>query len=650
MRQNLITVWGVYEKEIERFHPRQRRHPWNLSAVSLRFGDVGPEDRHPDIRMDTQDGRAAFTAKVYATQNSSELHNLTYSTQDQGNRKVHVIEKVTEGIASSTIVFEELGGTMAWTVLSTWCRFVLSAIQYAHLMAHLGLRFELYGVAHLEDLLELVDLPIGARKAFLRRAKEFDAIDVQEASTPPPLAEASSQGGPLERPPNYWIRKELEEFNALGVRSSLPTDNMAFQTRCPIQAPDLAGGMHPIFRVEFFGHLLWQERLERLRQTFVLASRLLEVATPWFASLLPHAACGATNINNSNTAIVHVPAVQHPTRQGLEVVRGGLRALVGHVTWNANPHLLSAKKVWSDWQRATLTGAASRPIPLSVNEHASLDQGDREKGNKLRNIHVMIAEQLVQAACEARPDTEEHLFATFFLAVVLVSELGRAAWLTNLDNLPHTNVRFGNDVRVDLGNSLIGWIFGGWYPKPNHLGKFGDQKDLAYYHVRHGLHWHKLHQRSLRRPLYETVYSMPIHYIQGTLSQRRWARVDNALQPLQVARRILKPVTPFQQRHTARVAQEILVDPNLDWGSPTVQVKFYEDLDWEVTPPPEWASEDLRAARALGHDVSPLDLTGDIHPIFAFENWTEAPDNLEDPRAGRKQSLMNLHYRKLRLV
>jgi len=88
--QNLLALWGIYEKEIERFHEPQRRHPQNSDAISLRFGDGGPADRYRAIRDDTPVGRAAFAREVYATQSLRELHHLVHSSLAQGNRKVGI--------------------------------------------------------------------------------------------------------------------------------------------------------------------------------------------------------------------------------------------------------------------------------------------------------------------------------------------------------------------------------------------------------------------------------------------------------------------------------------------------------------------------------------------------------------------------------
>jgi len=644
--QNLITMWGVYEKEIEKFHPRQRRHPHNDSAISLRFGDGGPGDSHADIRADTQDGRAAFVAKVYTARNIVELGTLVNSSLAKGNRKVHTINRATQGSSKCTITFGELGGTMVWGVLSVWCTFVCTVVRYAHLMANEDVTFHIYGEPDLEDLLEIINLPAAYHKAFLARVRQLDTEDKPETPYPPVQNDESSQGGPRERPPDHWIRRELETFKALGVPSGPSTHTMQYQGIHPLKAPDLTGDIHPIFNLEYWVAGLNQEDWNNLRQTFILSTRLLEVATPWFGAFLPRARCGITNGANPHIGTINILLEEKPTPAVLKHVREGLLAMEEYIIWDCNDEMLPRKRRWGKTHRGKRDEASGLPIDPTADEHVKRDQQERNVlKSPRRHMCITIAEHLVLAVLDAEPGTEKQLFAVFFMAIILVSELGHAVWLANFDNLPYADVRVGNDVHTDLGNSLIGWIFRGWYPKPNYFGK----QDEEYHFVRGGLHWNKLFQRSIQRPLYATAYSLPVHHIQRALSQRQWELVDHERQPIEAARKMLKPDTPFQQRHTARVAKKVQrVDPRADWGGGMGEAKNYEDANWEVTPPPTWDRAELIAAGALGCSVSPPSLMENINPIFAYGNWTRAPEDLVNAQGPETPSLTRDEYEKLK--
>ncbi|KAI9873820.1 MAG: hypothetical protein M1830_010558 [Pleopsidium flavum] len=641
---NLITLWGVYEKDIEKFHPRQRRHPHNAFAISLRFGDGGSGDAHGDIRANTQDGRAAFVAKVYAVQSLFELNALINSSLAKGNRKVHITDQATRGSSDWTVTFAELGGIMAWGVLSVWCTFVCSVVRYAHLMANQDVTFDVHGETDIEDLLEMIELPAGYRQAFLAIVEMVDTADKLERLGPAVQNYQSSQGGPHERPPNYWIRSELETFNALGVPSGSSTHG-GNQVIHHVAAPDLTGNIHRIFNLEYWDNNLGRKNWNFLRQAFILATRLLVLGEPWFGSFLPRAKCGVTNGPNSQYATVQIPFERDPTPAAMEHVQEDLLAMAGNIRWGYHDDLLPKKDCWAETHLGNFDRASGLPLNQTVAQHVKQDQYEQDnKKQTRRKVCITIAGHLISAVIRAEPGTERQLFAVFFLATTLVSELGHAVWLINFENRPYANVRVGNDVHINLGNSLLGSIFGGWYPKPSYLEK----KVEDYYFVRDGLHWNKLFQRPMQRPLYTTAYSLPVHHIQSALTQERWDLMYIAAFPLEAWRRMLKPQTPFQQRHTARTSQRVATDdPLADWGDDKRAAKDYEDADWEVTPPPKWDREDLIAAGALGCSVSLPSLTENINPIFAFKHWTRAPEDLGNAQGSETSSLTKDEYGKL---
>lgn len=654
--QNLLALWGIYEKEIERFVGPQRRHPENPNAISLRFGDGGPADRYPAIRDDTPRGRAAFAIEVYATQSLRELHDLVHSSLAQGNRKVDIPRSSTPEAPGSGVSFRELGSTTTWGILSIWFNFVCSIVRYAHWLDYKDFSFFVYGVTDIEDLLELINVPPIVRRGFMNFCKRPVEDELARPSIRARDQEESSQGGPCDIPPNHWIRRELETFNALGGPDNPWSNDALAQGQQPVKAPDLTGEIHPLFRQGDWDTLpekeddwTWPsnvtpEQRHSLKQSCLLASRLLDFATPWFASFLPQAN-GKTYPANPDAITIKVAMLQRPLRSTLTEVHGILLKMAESVKISIDPDLLPRTKLWSQHQRRIGHGASVEPVELDLSAHSERDELERGSLNyKRRGIQINVASQLRQAALSATPGTEEHLFAVFYLAVVLVSEIGYAAWLTNFNNVFHDKVRFDDEEYPDLGISLIGWIFGGWFPRPNCLNE-DDANKGGYHHVREGLHWNKLFKRTMQRPLLDTVYSIPVHYIQNVLAQGQWKEVDRSKNPSARTRKFLEPDTPFQQRHTARVARKSR--PEADWGEGVREAKLYEDLDWEVTPPPEWDLSELRVTGAVGCRVSPLGLTIDSHPIFAYENWTRAPENNADRKDPGMSSLTKDEYNRL---
>lgn len=623
-RQNLVAIWGVYEKEIGNF---------NHASATYSIGDTAQWGSQFDVRTDPHGCHTAFLTKLYAVQSLAELHTLVDASQIRVKKRVNFIVSIEQISSKYMTVFGKLGdANLTWSVLSLWCTFVCTLVRYAHLMAGEDVTFSLHGEAHLEDLLEMIDLPLSYRKAILSRAGE-----AKTKGQP-----ASSQGGRRDRPPSVWIRSELEAFWAIGPPKNLRAQQENIR---PVKSPDLAGDIHPIFSLDCWGNYLDHQQWADLRPTFILCTCLLPLALPWFAAFLPQASCGVTNGANPATGTVHIPLTRKFSQEVRLQVERNLQDMAQHITWDFKKNLLSQKGRFSQTHRGDFENETGLPADQAVDDHIRNDHRERHV-LKLprRTTFITVDMRLMAVALNAQPGTEHKLFAVFFLAVVLISELGHAAWLMNFNNRPFGDIRVGNDVHCNLANSLIGCIFGGWYPKPNYL----DDSKL-YSPVEQGLNWNKLFQRPMQRPLYATAYSVSVPHIQRILSQGDWRRVIHAEKPTAAVRALLRPETPFQQRHTARIAHKIENHDYwaADWGEGVGEANYYEDADWEVTPPPAWDSSDLIAAGAVGCSVVRPTLTEKIHPIFAYENWTRARADLKATQSAEDPSLTREEYARL---
>ncbi|KAI9774803.1 MAG: hypothetical protein M1840_000019 [Geoglossum simile] len=156
--QNVIAIWGVYEKEIEKFHPEHRRAPHNRYAASLR-------SKAPHLRNDPAGSTADWLTLVYACKDFDDLRNLVQNNTGVGDARDSKINIVAYSPRDSdkarpdrdpTIEFREHAGSLDPVEITFWIAFVSKMVLFGVWLAKSGLVFDIENVerCYAEDLLD----------------------------------------------------------------------------------------------------------------------------------------------------------------------------------------------------------------------------------------------------------------------------------------------------------------------------------------------------------------------------------------------------------------------------------------------------------------------------------------------------------------
>lgn len=364
--------------------------------------------------------------------------------------------------------------------------------------------------------------------------------------------------------------------------------------------PNLNGPIHPIFQPERWPELKGNPtRYDSFRPSFILASRLLKVAGPFLASLIPR-----LRLDSKREKIV---LNEKPTDDQLRQCFDELDLIAQHVEWKENAEM------WPNLGRHGLTvpqGGGIKPDqPVRNDEDAEVwvrsTNRDAAKGYSRRRMTVYIASQygdaLMESAGTAVP-TMRHSQAVFMCAITLVHEIAHVVYAARFSNKPWRGEPLvKNEVLPELGTSLIAWLFNGWIPENIGIDPHGGE-DLAF---RYGCCWYKQRRRPKAYPRYTTVHSMPMSHIQAVLNQAEWDKFNRYGMPLYsgiVRIFLLRPSWPFPAGRTARIAKKakrFRVDESPSLISYS-DVWDYHDPDWDDSGTP------LRPAESSDSFVTPL--------------------------------------------
>ncbi|KAK0645659.1 hypothetical protein B0T16DRAFT_328262 [Cercophora newfieldiana] len=294
---------------------------------------------------------------------------------------------------------------------------------------------------------------------------------------------------PLGSVPKDWDPDELKYCGARGTSIHAP--------------PSLEGDIHPIFSNWVIPDTNGEaESLRReLRQPLLLASRILEtVGLPWLSEFCIDDIFrrGYPGPNDPQG-----PPSDHPDRQG-DIPCANPEVIVRHhrAAW-ATPRLVRAWLSTTDWelrsnlpsyvqwqlnesmfssfgwvgytcrhQQAREMSAEDTPLRDRPDAIMAADKEARERGATSRFLTVLIMKEYVFRLCELRRlgrlGREEYLFTAFMAAVTVLHELGHVIYWRDFRALNRrmTEPFFGGDLEMELGDSFIASIFGGWVPVP----------------------------------------------------------------------------------------------------------------------------------------------------------------------------------------
>ncbi|MCJ1297687.1 hypothetical protein MMC08_000475 [Hypocenomyce scalaris] len=392
----------------------------------------------------------------------------------------------------------------------------------------------------------------------------------------------TSQGGKKDLPPEAWIVDELRQFGAIetGKKWNLT----------------LGGKVHTMFDKKRWKNIE-PKRLDALEQSFLLGTKLLAVGGPYLCNFLPDQKFAPTKKKTTRTnhgfdeADVRRLIVNDArTQDEIDAANNELVGIAESIQWEEHPKMLPKTSRWGlNHTSYTVEEGDTKVIspdePLTEDPKYDWDEAReraQEAGERHRQITITVASQYVDAILASPDDSDQHLVAVFLAAINMVHELGHTLCYHDLRS-DCDEFWVGNDIFSEIGDSFIAWLFDGWYPEGNDLGK---DKDL--YAMRTGIHWMKQHRMPLVKPRATYAYSVPLAHIQRILDECEWSKFDSSKDSPQIRQELLRPKTPFKNGEHARTSRLLggfswitAVDvTERDEGEDTLADKTAIDEDW----------------------------------------------------------------------
>ncbi|OTA93028.1 hypothetical protein M434DRAFT_73793 [Hypoxylon sp. CO27-5] len=335
----------------------------------------------------------------------------------------------------------------------------------------------------------------------------------------------SPRHGPVARQPGSipkrWNKDELQRSGAVGTTSS--------------RELDLHGEIHPVF-----GN--WvdtdPELCRELEQPLLLASRILEAAgLPWMSDFLAHdvftedypgrkpsSRCcfsySAAAPGDGNDAVPRTIVRHHRAAWATPEIKEEWNSTAGKqlrnemanaLTWELDRDMFR-EKGWAGY-------TCKHPrcgLPLDrLDEYETIEWWDRGcEDNGWRNMSILMTAEFPMRLAELRRQgkqrSEEYILTAFMATVTILHELGHVVYWIDRRALTR-DLRepfYGTDLEMELGDSFVASIFGGWVPVPiKEFIRSGDNLDFS-----KGIAWKQLLNWDFHRlrPKYRTYYSIPV--------------------------------------------------------------------------------------------------------------------------------------------
>ncbi|KAI0398398.1 hypothetical protein F5Y17DRAFT_453970 [Xylariaceae sp. FL0594] len=156
-----------------------------------------------------------------------------------------------------------------------------------------------------------------------------------------------------------------------------------------------------------------------------------------------------------------------------------------------------------------------------------LDELDRH--GRSRNLTILVMAEhparMAELRRQGKSDSEEYLMTAFMATVTILHELGHAVYWEDRRALTK-DLRepfYGGDLEMELGDSFVSAVFGGWVPVPirNAEGLRLESSFVDGVAWRQALNWdhHRL------RPKYRAHYSIPVDYIARLFQEESWSAI-----------------------------------------------------------------------------------------------------------------------------
>lgn len=350
--------------------------------------------------------------------------------------------------------------------------------------------------------------------------------------------------------PKKWNKDELQKSGAIGTTSP--------------RKLDLQGEIHPVF-----GN--WvdtdPELRRELEQPLLLASRILEAAgLPWISDFLAHDvftedypgrkpssrccfgySAGAAP-RDGDEAVPRTIVRHHRAPWASPEVKEEWNSAAGKqlknemanaLTWELDKDMFREK----GWVGYTCKHPRCG-LPLDqLDEYETIQWWDRGcEDDGWRNMSVLMTAEFPMRLAELRRHgkerSEEYILTAFMTAVTILHELGHVAYWKDRRALTRDLCEpfYGADLEMELGDSFVASIFGGWVPGPvKESIQSQDGLDFS-----KGIAWKQLLSWDYHRlrPKYRTYYSIPVDFVSRLFSQSCWQEAH--IDPL---RNLIQPVT-----------------------------------------------------------------------------------------------------------
>ncbi|KAK3997395.1 hypothetical protein QBC44DRAFT_303600 [Cladorrhinum sp. PSN332] len=147
---------------------------------------------------------------------------------------------------------------------------------------------------------------------------------------------------------------------------------------------------------------------------------------------------------------------------------------------------------------------------------------------KSRCLTVLVMEQYASHLRWLEKGSEEWLFTAFMCCGTLLHEIGHVVYWKSFRamNKRMTEPYFGGDLEMELGDSFVASIFGGWVPVPVENDRFGFRREGGRF--RGGLSWrqHLCWDWHRVRPCWRVGYSIRVDYIAALFDMENWTRYE----------------------------------------------------------------------------------------------------------------------------
>ncbi|KAI1470731.1 uncharacterized protein F4812DRAFT_456743 [Daldinia caldariorum] len=329
---------------------------------------------------------------------------------------------------------------------------------------------------------------------------------------------------------------------------------------------NLRGKIHPVFSN---WKDLNRELRRELKQPLLLASRLLEAAgLPWASDFLAHdvfvrgypgrkpscrcsfthsaAARADDNEMAPRTVVRHHRAVwasSHLKGRWTRAAESKLRGEVSSsVRWELDEDMFRER----GWAGYTCRHPRNGQTLDELDRYETIRRWDKKcEARGRRNMSILVTaefpKRLAQLRCEGKGQGEEYLLTAFMTAITLLHELGHAIYWKDCRALTR-DLRepfYGADLEMELGDSFVASIFGGWIPVQikniiHTKETLGFSAGIAWKQV---LSWdfHRL------RPKHRAHYSIPVDYVSRLFSEEDWLASRKDLRSTLIRPQTLEP-------------------------------------------------------------------------------------------------------------